>query len=68
MKINLMQTLYEKQCVNQYLEKYDKNDNLLRTAEQFDSGNWVVCTYKGIDLSGEYSEKEFSKIKNKFRQ
>ena len=49
-----------------YLEKYSKNGNLLRTAEQFNSGNWVVWVYGGTDISGEYTEAEFNKIKKHF--
>ena len=49
-----------------YLEKYSKNGNLLRSAEQFNSGNWVVWTFNGNDISGEYTEEEFKKIKKHF--
>jgi hypothetical protein len=58
--------LYEKQCDKMYLEKYSKNGNLLRTAEKFSSGNWVVIVYSGANISGEYTNTEFQKIKNKF--
>lgn len=57
---------YEKACKKQYFERFSKNGNLLRTAEQFDSGHWVVHIYKGIDLSGEYTAEEFEKIKKFF--
>ena len=57
---------YEKSCKGMYLEKYSKNGNLLRTAEQFNSGNWVVWVYGGTDISGEYTEAEFNKIKKHF--
>ena len=61
-----MKTLYEKMCDKEYFEKYNKKGNLLRTAEQFNSGRFVVHTYKGVDLSGEYSEQEFNNIKKHF--
>ena len=54
-----METLYKKACNGQYLEKYNKNGDLLRTAEQFNSGHWVVWVYKGKDISGEYDKKTF---------
>ena len=57
---------YKKACEKKYLEKVSKNGNILRTAEQFDSGCWVVHTYKGIDISGEYTAEEFEKIKKFF--
>jgi len=45
-----------------------KNGNLLRTAEQFKSGNWVVFTYSGKDISGEYTNNIFQKeIKKYFK-
>jgi hypothetical protein len=56
-------TTYEKQCKGMYLQKCSKNSNLLRTAEQFESGNWVVHVYSGLDISGEYTDKEFKKIR-----
>ena len=59
-------TTYEKQCKGMYLCKYAKNGNLLRTAEQFVSGNWVVHVYKGTDIGGEYSDEEFKKIRKLF--
>jgi hypothetical protein len=58
-------TTYEKQCDGMYLEKYSKNGNLLRTAEKFGS-NWIVHVYSGMDISGEYSDKEFKKIRKLF--
>lgn len=57
---------YEKSCKGMYLEKYSKNGNLLRSAEQFNSGNWVVWTFNRNDISGEYTEEEFKKIKKHF--
>jgi hypothetical protein len=59
-------TTYEKQCKGMYLQKCSKNSNLLRTAEQFGSGNWVVHVYSGLDISGEYTDKEFKKIRKYF--
>lgn len=59
-------TTYEKQCNGMYLQKYSKNGNLLRTAEQFGSNCWVVHVYSGTDISGEYSDKEFKKIRKLF--
>ena len=61
-------TTYEKACVGMYLEKYSKNGNLIRTAERFDSGNWVVHVYSGRDISGEYSENEFKQIQKFFKK
>ena len=58
-------TTYEKQCDGMYLEKYSKNGNLLRTAERFDS-TWVVHVYTGLDITGEYSDTEFKKIRKFF--
>jgi hypothetical protein len=63
-----MKSTYEKACSGQYLEKFDKNGNLLRTAEQFESGYWVVHIYKGIDIGGEYSPTEFKKIRKYFKK
>jgi len=57
---------YEKSCKGEYLEKYSKKGNLLRTAEKFESGNWVVHTYSGVSLSGEYTQEEFTRILNFF--
>lgn len=60
-------TTYEKACAGMYLEKYSKNGNLVRTAEQFGtSGKWVVHVFSGRDISGEYSEDEFIQIKHLF--
>ena len=59
-------SLYDKATKSQYLEKYSKNGNLVRTAEQFDSGSWVVSVYSGIDISGEYSNEEFNKRIKKY--
>ena len=58
-------TTYEKQCKGMYLQKYAKNGNLLRTAEAFGS-IWVVHVYTGLDVSGEYSDIEFKKIRKLF--
>ena len=55
---------YEKATKGMYLEKYSKSGNLMRNAEQFESGNWVVWVYgKYLDISGEYTEEEFKSIK-----
>ena len=55
---------YEKVTKGMYLEKYSKSGNLMRNAEQFESGNWVVWVYgKYLDISGEYTEEEFKSIK-----
>jgi hypothetical protein len=59
-------TTYEKACKGMYLQKFTKNGNLLRTAEKFSSDNWIVHTYLGLDLSGEYTDKEFEKIRKHF--
>ena len=60
-------TTYEKACRGMYLEKYSKNGNLIRTAEQFEvSGNWVVHVFSGRDISGEYNEDEFKQIRKFF--
>jgi len=58
--------LYEKAAKNQYLEKHSPNGNLLRTAEQFSSGNWIVSVWNGKSLQGEYTNKEFQKIRKYF--
>jgi hypothetical protein len=57
---------YEKACKGMYLRKYSKNGNLLREAEQFDSGDWVVHVFKGVNISGEYTPSEFKKVKKYF--
>ena len=61
-------TLYEKATQKRYLEKYAKNGNLIRTAEQFDSGSWVVSEYppSKTNLQGEYTNEEFDKIRKYF--
>lgn len=59
--------LYEKASKNQYLAKHSPNGNLLRTAEQFNSGNWVVSVWKGKSLQGEYTDNEFHKIRKYFK-
>ena len=61
-----METTYEKECNGGYFAKYNKKGNLLRTAERLNSGRWVIHTYMGLDLSGEYSEQEFNNIKKHF--
>lgn len=63
-----METLYTKKCNKEYLEKYSKNGNLLRTAEKF-GDSWIVSEYPGskTNLSGEYKEKEFKAIKRYFK-
>jgi hypothetical protein len=60
-------SLYEKQCNGTYLEKYDTKGNLIRTAEKFDSGSWVVSDFNTKKLlSGEYTNEEFKIIKKYF--
>ena len=61
-------SLYEKSTQKRYLEKYAKNGNLIRTAEQFDSGNWVVSEYppSKTNLQGEYTNEEFKEIRKYF--
>ena len=61
-------TTYEKTCAGMYYEKYAKNGNLIRTAEQFESGNWVVHVYHGRDISGEYTDSEFKQIQKAFKK
>ena len=58
---------YEKSCNGMYLEKYAKNGNLMRTAELFSTGTWVVFSYEGKDLSGEYTNDKFQKIRKHFK-
>lgn len=60
-----MKSVYEKACSGEYLEKYDKKGNLLRTAELFNN-SWVVWVYRGIDVSGEYSNDIFKKEIRKY--
>lgn len=62
-----MESLYEKQCKGMYLEKYAKNGNLLRTAEQFSNRNWVISEYPSskTNMQGEYSDNEFNKIRRR---
>jgi hypothetical protein len=62
-----MESLYEKQCKGMYLEKYAKNGNLLRTAEKYESGNWVISEYPSskTNMQGEYSDKEFKGIRRR---
>lgn len=62
-------TRYEKACNKTYLEKYSKNGDILREAEQYPNGNWIVCEYlkSRINLQGEYTNEEFKKIKKYFK-
>lgn len=62
-----MESLYEKQSKGMYLEKYTKNGNLLRTAEQYENGNWVISEYPSskTNMQGEYSDKEFKSIRRR---
>ena len=62
-----MESLYEKQSKGMYLEKYAKNGNLLRTAEQYENGNWVISEYPSskTNVQGEYSDKEFKSIRRR---
>ena len=62
-----MGSLYEKQCNGQYLEKYSKNGSLIRTAEQYSNGNWVISEYPSsrTNMQGEYSNNDFSKIRKR---
>ena len=57
---------YNKASSGRLLQKFSKNGNLLREAEQFNSGHWVVFVFKGVDISGEYTPEEFKKIKKYF--
>jgi len=60
-------SIYEKACKNMYFEKYSKNGNLVRTAEQFDGGSWIVLDFNTKKLlNGEYTDKEFKNIKKYF--
>ena len=63
----IMESLYEKQCDGQYLEKYSKNGNLLRAAEQYPNGNWIISEYPSsrINMQGEYSNDDFNKIRRR---
>ena len=60
--------LYEKACKKMYFEVYKRNGILLRKAEQFPSGNWVVwCSPSSqVKIAGEYTNKEFHKIRKYF--
>lgn len=49
-----------------FLEKYDKKGNLMRTAEKFSTGTWIVHCYSGKELQGEYTEEEFKTIRKYF--
>jgi len=59
-----MESLYEKACKGTYLEKRNKNGDLLRTAEQFNSGMWIITEYPSsrTNIQGYYSDKEFKTI------
>jgi len=50
-----------------YLEKYGKNGNLLRTAEQHSGGNWVISEYPSSrsNMQGEYTSEEFNSIRKR---
>jgi len=61
-----MKSLYRKSCTGRYLKKIGAGFKLIRTAEQFNSGNWVVWVYSGIDISGEYTSEEFEKSIRKY--
>ena len=58
-----------KEAKGELLEKYsNKTHNLIRTAEKFDTGTWIVKEYNSrTNLSGEYTNKEFQKIKRYFK-
>ena len=60
-------TLHDKQCKGVYLEKYAKNGNLLRTAEQYESGSWVISEYPSsrTNMQGEYTNEEFNSIRRR---
>lgn len=60
--------LYEKAAHNEYLEKHNKNGDLIRTAERFDSGVWIVQEYSKskTNIMGEYSNEEFNKLRNRY--
>lgn len=62
-----MESLYEKQCKGMYLEKHSKTGNLLRTAEQFNSGCWVITEYPSsrTTMQGEYSNQEFNGVRRR---
>ena len=62
-----MSSLYEKACNLEYLEKYSKNGNLLRTAEKYEKC-WIIHQYneKNNLKSGEYTLYEFQKIRTKY--
>jgi len=61
----MCKSLFEKACAGKYIEKYNKQGNLLRTAEQFTCGNWIINEYPAskTNLSGEYTNKEFQKLR-----
>lgn len=67
-KLIAMKTLFEKACEGRYLEKYNKRGDLLREAEQFDSGVWIVWEYPSskTNIQGEYSEQEFKSIRRRY--
>lgn len=57
--------MFDKKSKGEYLEKYDKNGNLLTTAEQYTGGNWIVSEYplSKTNMQGEYSDEEFKTIR-----
>lgn len=66
-QIEVGESLYEKSCKGKYLAKYAKNGNLIREAEQFESSHWVVWEYDSkTKLDGEYTNKEFEKLRRYF--
>jgi len=64
----MYKSLFEKACAGMYLEENNKDGYLIRTAEQFSSGNWVISEYprSKTNLNGEYTNKEFQKLRNKY--
>ncbi len=62
-----MKTIYDKQCKGKYLEKYAKNGNLLRTAEQYENGSWIISEYPSsrTNMQGEYTNEEFNNIRRR---
>lgn len=63
----IMESLYDKQCKGKYLEKYAKNGNLLRTAEQYENGSWIISEYPSsrTNMQGEYTNEEFNNIRRR---
>lgn len=62
-----MESLYDKQCKGKFLEKYAKNGNLLRTAEQYENGSWIISEYppSRTNMQGEYTNEEFNNIRKR---